>query len=676
MVGFESSETIIHCLLHHGLEKPDVVAYRFLHDKRDADVLTFGRLAERVCALAGKFRETVGVGERAILLYPPGLEFVEAFLGCLAAGIIAVPAYPPRRNRKADLLRAIVDDADPRIMLSTRQILTALGAEMGGMKREISSLATDDIELPLAAGLKPELPSPELIAFLQYTSGSTGTPKGVMVTHGNIVANERQIEASFGHSSESVMVSWLPFYHDMGLIGGVLQPLYVGFTSILLSPKSFAQDPIHWLRAISDHRGTTSGAPNFAYDHCVTSVTEKQKLEIDLTSLRVLYNGAEPVRADTLDRFAAAFAACGFSANRFFPCYGMAETTLFVSGGPPNAGPKRLWVDADALEAGRIEVKGQNDMGSKCLIGSGVPAANTDLRIVDPNARCAVQARQVGEIWIRSPSVSAGYWNRPDDTRVAFDNWLANTGEGPFLSTGDLGFLDEGVLYVTGRIKDLLIVRGRNIYPQDIEATIAASVDFIEPTACAAIPLGEAEDTIGIVAEADRDIARIAKTDPAKILNVISRIRAVVSNEYDVAVALIVLLVPGSFPRTTSGKVQRRRSKDVIKSEPLSIAYKWPMDEPASKAATAVSDASVANRIVDGVTSSATGVERVTSFLALVLALAAPVEKLATFEWSDYEPLRTAVTLRSLENRTSESYYRTSLRPLSFSRVGTPLVIS
>ena len=353
------ADSLLGRLEFHALEFPEQTAYRYLHDQGPADVLTFGGLAARVRTLAARLRQAVRPGERVLLLYPQGLEFVAGFLACLAAGAAAVPAYPPRRNRKADRIDAILADCAPAAVLTTAAVRAGMpGERLSGL----SVLATDEVPLADAPAWDRDSVRPDAPAFLQYTSGSTGTPRGVVVTHANLAVNARQTAHNFDHhpwhagDRASVMVSWLPIFHDMGLVGGVLQSLYVGFPSVLMSPTGFAQEPVRWLRAIADYRGTTAGAPNFAYDHCARTVTDEQKIGLDLGSLRVLYNGAEPVSGDTLDRFTAAFAQCGFRGRMFFPCYGMAETTLFVSGGPPGAEPSRLWVDAAALEAGRVEV--------------------------------------------------------------------------------------------------------------------------------------------------------------------------------------------------------------------------------------------------------------------------------------------------------------------------------
>ncbi|MCY2993428.1 MAG: AMP-binding protein [Planctomycetota bacterium] len=354
LAGMNAQDSLVDRLEHHADRMPDRVVYTWLDDDGRVDQFTFGELALRARTLAARFAEHAGPGERALLLYPHGLEFIAAFLGCLYAGVVAVPAYPPRRNRSLLRLTAIHSDARPRLILTSSEVADNLAGQFGDDGHPSTLLVTDSIPTERESTWnRPPLKS-ESLAFIQYTSGSTGAPKGAVVSHGNIVANELSVQISFQYSPQSTMVSWLPMFHDMGLIGGVLQPLYTGFPSVLLSPVAFLREPIRWLRAFSDYRGTTSGAPNFAYDHCVDRITEEEKNTLDLRSLTLLYNGAEPVRARTLERFADAFARCGFRREAFFPCYGMAETTLLASGGPPQRKLVYLPVRSADLEAHRV----------------------------------------------------------------------------------------------------------------------------------------------------------------------------------------------------------------------------------------------------------------------------------------------------------------------------------
>lgn len=581
--------TILDRMTRHARETPDRVAYRFLHDDGRVEVLTFGQLDQSVRTLARHFRRHASISDRAVLLYPPGLDFIEAFLGCLAAGIVAVPCHPPRRNRSADRLRTILHDAQPRIVLGSQKILAALMLDGFGSVDRSRWLATDVIDTGSADDWSSHDARRETVAFLQYTSGSTGTPRGVVVTHGNIAANERTIEVSYRHTRDSVMVSWLPLFHDMGLIGGVLQPLYVGFPAILLSPVSFLREPVRWLRAISEYRGTTSGGPNFAYDHCVKSITREQRHGLDLSCWSIAYNGAEPVRAETLDRFSTAFASYGFRPEAFYPCYGLAESTLFVSGGPPDLGPARVWICGKALEGNRVVAATAECVDPREFVGSGQISDETRVVIADPETDNECAPDKVGEVWLASASMAQGYWDRPGESQEVFRAHLAGTGDGPFLRTGDAGFVRNGELFITGRLKDVIIIRGRNLYPQDIETAVEQVVPFARTNAVAAFPVevGGGE-RLAVVIEANRSLAHAA-SDAAKgrasasgthesisvLEDLVGLVRRTIVEEFEVPVHAVAFVRPGCFPRTSSGKVQRRACRSGFLEGLLDIVHIW-----------------------------------------------------------------------------------------------------
>ncbi|MEM8780878.1 MAG: fatty acyl-AMP ligase, partial [Cyanobacteria bacterium P01_G01_bin.49] len=454
--------------------------YTFL-DKGEAEKcsLTYGQLDKKAREL-GSILYNLGLqGKRALLMYSPGLDFIVAFFGCLYAGVIAVPVYPPKRNQSLDRLQTIIKDCQATEVLTTSTIKGKLEESLVNYP-ELSSLkwlATDN--LPKRISDKnfnlPDI-NQEDLAFLQYTSGSTGNPKGVMVTHGNLLHNERMIQQAFGHTDQTIFVGWLPLFHDMGLIGNILQPLYLGIPCILMSPVDFLQRPYRWLKAISDYGATTSGGPNFAYDLCVRKVTPEQLETLDLSSWKVAFNGAEPVRAQTLNAFAQKFAPCGFRPDAFYPCYGMAEATLFITGGLQSQVPKQKTIDEKALADNRIVEVSSQQAQSQTLVSCGKAWLEQTLKIVDPNTLTECQPNQVGEIWLSGGSVAQGYWQQPQKTQETFEAYLANTQEGPFLRTGDLGFVaEDGELFVTGRLKDVMIIRGRNHYPQDIELTVEQS---------------------------------------------------------------------------------------------------------------------------------------------------------------------------------------------------------
>ena len=572
----DSDDNILHRLCRHARARPDRLIYKFLREDGGTHTLTFGELHRRVMSLAIVLREHAAQGDRAILLYPSGLEFIEAFLACLAAGLVAVPAYPPRRNRHGDRLRAILEDARPRLILTTSRTVPFIDVDEGTS----ICLATDDIGERATDQWHPPSIRGDTVAFLQYTSGSTGTPRGVVVTHGNLTANERAIESSFGNTPDSVLVGWLPFFHDMGLIGNLLQPLFVGFPATLFSPAAFLREPALWLQAISDCRATTSGAPNFAYDHCVKSITEQQKQGLDLSSWAVAYNGAEPVRAETLDRFAAAFSAQGFRAEAFFPCFGLAESTLFVSGGPP----------------GRPQVVVSPTIGlpARRLVSCGRVADGARVEIVNPKTLSACPPGEIGEVWIASASVAHGYWNRPQETKATFEARLADTGEGPFLRTGDLGFLLDGELYISGRLKDMINIRGRNLYPQDIEVAVERVLPFLKANASAAfgVEVG-GEERLAVVVEADRHLVRRAREvadSPKELDDLIAQVRQAISDEFEVAVHAVAFVRPGTFPRTSSGKVQRQACRDGLLAGKLDLVFDWQTPCPSSMAASEQSE--------------------------------------------------------------------------------------
>jgi amino acid adenylation domain-containing protein len=537
--------------------QPDRPAYLFLEDgEREAESCTYAELDRRARAIAATLQGMGLARERALLLYPPGLELVSAFFGCLYAGVVAVPAYPPRVNRNQARLRSIAVDARPGVALTTAPIRLragALGREVPELA-EVPWLATEEVPDEMARAWVDPCLGPDALAFLQYTSGSTSAPKGVMVSHGNILHNERVIEAACRHDGDSTFVSWLPMYHDMGLIGGLLQPLWIGALGVLMAPVAFLQKPSRWLQAISRYGAHTSGAPNFAYELCLRKVTAEESAGLDLSSWQVAFNGAEPVRAETLRRFAERFAPHGFRPETAFPCYGLAEATLFVTGGPKGTPTTVVPFEVRALLEHRVEEAGPESTDARELPGCGIPWLGHEVRIVHPETRLACAGGEVGEIWVGGPSVAQGYWSRPDVTAESFGARLADTGEGPFLRTGDLGFLHRGELFVTGRIKDLVIIRGRNHYPQDIELTVERSHPALRP-GCGAVFSVEIEGDERLVAvqEVEREQQRRLDVEA-----VAAEIRRAVAEEHEIQVHEVVLVRIGTVPKTSSGKVQRR----------------------------------------------------------------------------------------------------------------------
>ena len=476
--------TLVELLRERAQQRSFEPLFTFLSDGETEEVtLTYGELEERARAIGWRLQFIGAESERVLLLFPPGLDYIAAFFGCLYAGAIAVPAYPPRLNKKLDRLQAIIADAGVSVILTTSSVcqkaqpLFAQSEQLKGVRW----LTVDEIDLDLAFYYEEPEIGADSIAFIQYTSGSTSIPKGVMVTHGNLLHNEAMIKDAFRQSEQSVIVGWLPLYHDMGLIGNVLQPLYLGARCILMSPVAFLQRPYRWLSAISRYRATTSGGPNFAYELCLRKISPEQRASLDLSSWEVAFNGAEPIRAATQESFAETFAACGFRPEAFQPCYGLAEATLLVTGKHRSELAAVKGFEQRALEQNLLREVAPEDEQARVLVSNGAPPSEQQVRIVNPETLIECAPDEVGEVWVSGSSVTRGYWNRPEETRQTFGAYLADTGEGPFLRTGDMGFLRDAELFIAGRLKDLVIIRGLNHYPQDIELTAEGSCAALRP---------------------------------------------------------------------------------------------------------------------------------------------------------------------------------------------------
>ncbi|HVR10131.1 MAG TPA: fatty acyl-AMP ligase, partial [Thermoanaerobaculia bacterium] len=505
-----SASSLVELLSSWAATRPEQVVYTFLDGAgQNPATLSFAALDRQARAVAAHLGEDAA-GERALLLYPPGLDFIVAFLGCLYARTIAVPAYPPRPGRGLDRLRGIAVDCGASVVLTTAASRAGVRAIAGQLPELAGArfLATDELPSGAPAPRPERLPAGFETAFLQYTSGSTADPKGVAVTHDNLLHNEEMIRRAFEQDERSVVVGWLPLYHDMGLIGNVLQPLYLGAQAVLMSPLSFLQRPRRWLEAITRYRATTSGGPNFAYELCVRRIGATDRGSLDLSSWRVAFNGAEPVRARTLAAFAEAFAGCGFRQEAFYPCYGLAEATLFATGGAAGAAPLVSRFVATALEENRV-VAAAAAAGSRPLVSCGHPWMGQEVAVVEPASRRRCAADQVGEIWLAGPSVAQGYWGREETTAEEFRGRLAGEpASGPFLRTGDLGFLRDGELFVTGRAKELIILGGRNLYPQDVELAAESAHAALRPGRGAAFGVEvEGEERLVIAWELDRHAA-------------------------------------------------------------------------------------------------------------------------------------------------------------------------
>ena len=565
---------VLRQLERHARTAPERIAFTFLREDGREESLSNGELAARVDALAGRLAREAAPGERALLLYPPGLAFVTAFFACLRAGLVAVPAPLPRRSEGERRLRALLVDADPALALAMREAAPGLAFVMDGGRTRL--LCTD--ALPGAPAQLPMV-APDALAFIQYTSGSTMAPRGVEVGHASLAANVAMIRAAFGFDADSVMVSWLPPFHDMGLVGSIVTPVSVGFRSVLMAPATFLRQPQRWLEAIHAYRATCAGAPDFAWDLCARRATPEDKARLDLSCLTVAYNGAEPVRAATVRRLFAAFAECGLRPGAIFPCYGLAEHTLLAAGGPRGQAPRTFALSQSRLEAGQVREAERSDPDARELVSCGPPAPGVDLLAVDPDSCRPAGPGRVGEIWLAGPAVARGYRNAPFVAQAAFEARLAD-GAGPWLRTGDLGFVRDGELYITGRLKDLVIVNGRNIYPQDVEMLVEEVAGFLEPNRCAVFGVDDGgQERLAIVLEADRRLVRIARRgrdDAASLAQLdalVGRIRSAVASRFGTTVELLVLVRPGSFPRTSSGKVQRALCRALAAREELDVVY-------------------------------------------------------------------------------------------------------
>jgi acyl-CoA synthetase (AMP-forming)/AMP-acid ligase II len=563
---------LMDCLRYRTQVTPGNTAFCFLRDGESDELRwTYEELDRRARVVAAKLQSMNMAGERVLLLYPPGLDFVAGFFGCLYSGTIAVPAFPPRRNRNMTRIQAISDNAEAKAALSVHDVTDRVAGLLDEAPhlKSLSWIATDGLDEELADQWTPPELLPDMLAVLQYTSGSTGTPKGVMLAHRNLMHNMGSISFGFEPGDKGSGVFWLPTYHDMGLIGGIMNPVSAGLPCVLMSPLAFLQKPIRWLRTITRYRATISGGPNFAYELCIQKVTDDQLKELDLSSWDVAFNGAEPIRAATLEAFVERFAPVGFRPQALYPCYGMAETTLIVTGGRKNELPVLRYFHGKALDEHRIIPADPDHPEARKLVGCGHVLPGQDLRIVDPvNCRQLPEDR-VGEVWVDSPSVGLGYWQNPGATQETFQAKLADRASGTYLRTGDLGFLHEGELFVTGRLKDLIIVRGVNRYPQDIEQTVEQSNHHLQAGAvgCFSVDIRGRERLI-IVSE----VERARRKDWS---DVIDSIRKKVTVEHEINPDGVILVRFGSIPKTSSGKIQRHACRDGFLNGNLMVVAEW-----------------------------------------------------------------------------------------------------
>lgn len=546
--------TLVELLRTRAAETPKQRAYTFLaNGEEETGSLTYAELDCQARAVGACLQAVNAPGQRALLLYPPGLDFISAFFGCLYAGVIAVPCNPPKLNRKVSRLQAIIEDCQASHVLTTSSFLPKINQGLADESRGAALLVTDELAESLASAWNEPRISPDALAFIQYTSGSTSRPKGVMISHGNVLYNLSYLDYSWLSNGHSVGLSWLPHFHDMGLIAGIIKPLFKNFHGYLMSPATFLQRPTKWLQAISRYHVTLSGGPNFAYDLAVEKSTEEQRDALDLSCWDVAYSGAEPVRKRTVERFTTTFARCGFRRESIQPGYGLAEATLKVTGRVRTTPPVYCVVAAESLEKNRVVETTEDQAGSRTLVGVGQAALGTTIAIVDPEKRTRCAADEVGEVWVSSPSVGSGYWGHTEETARTFSAYLTDTGEGPFLRTGDLGFIKRGEVYITGRLKELIIVDGQNHYPHDIELTVEQSHPAIRASCCACFSVEqEGQERVVVMVELERTRRHASEEEVAKA------IRQAVAENHDLRLHAVILIRPGTIPKTSSGKIQRQ----------------------------------------------------------------------------------------------------------------------
>ncbi len=570
--------TLVSLLRDRAQHLPNQTAYTFLPDgETESGSLTYHQLDQQAQNIAAYLQSIGKPGSKALVIYPytAGLEFIAAFFGCLYAGFVAVTNNPPHSAKDLVKIFDRLQSSESIVVLTTQGLLSHLKQqsrqypEFEPLFDRFPCIATDTLPPSTASGwVEPQL-TPDDLAFLQYTSGSTGTPKGVMVTHRHVMHNSALIYKGFEHSSDSRGVMWLPLFHDMGLIGGVIQPLYGGFPVTLMSPVSLIQKPINWLNAISRYHATTSGGPNFAYDLLCRKIQPEQLENLDLSHWEVAFSGAEPVRAHTIELFSKIFAPCGFRPEAFYPCYGMAETTLFITGGLRSEPPIIKYVEAKSLEENRVIEVTPEHPNSRAIVGCGQPNLGDQVMIVNPQTLTVCKDSEVGEIWVKGTGIGLGYWNQPEETEQMFRGFVGE--KGPFLRTGDLGFLQAGELFITGRIKEMMILWGRNRYPQDLEQTAENSHPALRKGCGAAFSVEvNDEECLVIAYEVERRYLRSLNVE-----EIVTAIRTAIAEQHTVEVYGIVLLKTASLPKTTSGKIQRRVCRQQFLNGELAVVGEW-----------------------------------------------------------------------------------------------------
>jgi acyl-CoA synthetase (AMP-forming)/AMP-acid ligase II len=577
--------TIVDVLLARA-EDETGAGFGFLTDGESlTEMMPWPALVERAVAVSSALERHAGIGDRAVLFFRPGLDFLVAFLGCLHAGVVAVPCAPPSRplRRSFERIDEVVRVASPSVIMASGKTLS-VARDLGAMAPALERCPLiDPCGLPRASDPPPSRADRNALAFLQFTSGSTSAPKGVMVTHANLMNNLDQIHECVQHSRDSVTVTWLPVFHDMGLIDGMLEPLFGGFRCYAMPPVAFLQRPVRWLSAITRYRATHSGGPNFAYDLCVEKVAPVDRAGLDLSSWRVAHDGAEPIRPSTFDSFARAFEASGFRASAFYPCYGLAEATLGVASGPADRLHPRTF-DATALEQGELHEVDAGAPRARTIASSGVPFTGVAVAIVDPEARRKLPDGEIGEIWVSGPSVAAGYYGNAEATQESFRARTRPDDDGPFLRTGDLGFVRGAELYVVGRRKDMIILSGRNIYPQDVERSAESAHPTLSSGGAVAFAIddGRREHLVVLVESEHRPSPSDGGTTLRDVIDAVGR---AIGRDHQVDASIIAVVPAGALLKTSSGKIRRQACKRAFRVgaiEAIDRVDLVPIDERAS----------------------------------------------------------------------------------------------
>ena len=578
---------------------PDSPLYYFSNTGlvQDNVVYTYLDFEKTVKSIAALIQKNTTPGDRVLLIFEPGIEYILTFWACLYAGVLSVPAYPPANKNTVEKLQAIIESAEPKIILSNKSIIQNI-KRLGLLKSMFSNVLLNKLITTFAHGMSDllqwnfkqflwidinqaeNIPSSQWqavvidaddIAFLQYTSGSTAMPKGVMVTHRNLLANLELVYRTIGKIAEDKMVSWLPPYHDMGLIGSILFPVYCQIPVMIMSPLSFLRNPSLWLKAISDFKGTISGGPNFAYALCVKkiNIAKSEKKGLDLSSWRVAYNGSEPINHKTIMEFSEKFSACGFKEAAHQPIYGLAEATVYVSGGKAGPDITSIVVDKDELQRNQIIICDEENINSKVLVSSGQPMI--PLKIIRETSQQECRDGEIGEIWLSGECVTKGYWGNVGETEVTFSSLLEGCLDLQYLKTGDLGFLFNGNLYVTGRIKDLIIIHGKNYYPQDLELVVEKSHPMIRLGCAAAFSImRDDSEGLAIVAELKQPMSRLMYEE------ISNEIYKNIMLYHGVAADTIALLPPKTIPKTTSGKLRRNDTRRMLVNNQLELIFEHP----------------------------------------------------------------------------------------------------